>query len=190
MDDRAAQAAAGRTTERLVLRALRPDDAGPLFAYRAQPNVARYQSWEPASLDEVRAFIADAAAAVPFAPGSWYQLGIELRTTGVLIGDCGIHVLAADPEQVEIGITVAPAFQGRGYAGETLRAMLDHVFGTLRKHRVFASVDPRNIRSVALLQRNGFRQEAHHVESIRFKDAWADDVVFALLEREWESRST
>jgi len=31
----------------------------------------------------------------------------------------------------------------------------------------------------------GMRQEAHHVESYLFRGEWVDDVVFALLAREW-----
>ena len=50
----------------------------------------------------------------------------------------------------------------------------------------FASVDPRNARSIALMERLGFRREAHFVESLWFKEAWADDVIFAMLEREWQ----
>jgi len=29
------------------------------------------------------------------------------------------------------------------------------------------------------------RQEAHFVESLRFKGEWADDVICAVLQREW-----
>jgi RimJ/RimL family protein N-acetyltransferase len=32
------------------------------------------------------------------------------------------------------------------------------------------------------------RQEAHFRESLWFKGEWADDVVFAILESEWQER--
>ncbi len=173
-------------TERLVLRALRADDAEAMLAYRSDPEVMRYQSWEPQSIDDVRAFIASVVSpAEPYAPGTWRQLAITIRATGELIGDCGVHVPANEPEQAEFGMTLAPAFQGRGYAAEAIRALLRLAFDTLGKHRVFGSIDPRNARSVALMRRTGFRQEAHFVESLRFKGEWADDLVFAMLRREW-----
>jgi RimJ/RimL family protein N-acetyltransferase len=176
-------------TERLVLRALRADDADAMFAYRADPEIMRYQSWEPQSLDDVRAFIAGVSAPEPYAPGTWRQLAIALRETRELIGDCGVHVPQHAPEQAELGITLAPAFHGRGYAAETIRALLRLAFETLGKHRVYGSIDPRNAASLALMRRTGFRQEAHFVESLRFKGAWADDVVFAMLAREWPPRA-
>ena len=40
-------------TERLILRALRSDDAEPMFAYRSLPDVHRYQCWEPGSVEVI-----------------------------------------------------------------------------------------------------------------------------------------
>lgn len=172
-------------TERLVLRALRPDDAETMFAYRSDPEVARYQSWERASVAEVRAFIADLATNEPFAPGTWRQFAIVLRSTGAMVGDCGVHVPDDEPEQAVFGITLATAFQHRGYASEALRALLHLAFATLGKHRVYASIDPRNAASLTLFERAGFRKEAHHVESLFLMGEWVDDVVVAMLAREW-----
>ncbi len=172
---------------RVVLRALRPDDAATMFAYRSDPEVARYQSWEPQTVAELRSFIESLARTEPFTPGTWHQLGIASASTGELLGDCGVHVPANEPRSAEVGITLASAAQGRGLAREALRALLAILFGTLGKHRVFCSVDPRNLRSVALLRRMGFRQEAHHRASLWFKGDWADDLVFALLRSEWLS---
>jgi RimJ/RimL family protein N-acetyltransferase len=176
----------GDVAARVALRELRPGDAETIFAYRTDADVSRYQGWTPDSVDEVRTFIAGLSARDAYAPGSWHQLGIELRSGGALIGDCGIHVPADNPAQAEFGITLAPAYHGRGYAAEAVRALLAILFGRLGKHRVFASVDPRNAPSLALMERLGFRREAHFVESLWFKNAWADDVIFALLEREWK----
>jgi RimJ/RimL family protein N-acetyltransferase len=175
---------------RIVLRALDPGDAAALFAYRSDPEVARYQSWEPAAPDEVRAFIRGLSASPEYAPGTWHQLGITLPETGELIGDCGVHVLEHDPRQAEFGITVAPRWQGQGLAGEALEALLFIVFDTLQKHRLSCSVDPRNVRSVALMERTGFRREAHHRESLWLGGEWVDDLVFAMLRREWLSRGS
>lgn len=174
-------------TDRLVLRPLRASDAEGLFAYRGDPEVARFQSWEPQSLDEMHALIAAEQGRGSDEPG-WSQLAIAEAATGVLLGDIGIHILESDPRQVELGFTLAPHAQRRGYATEAVRAVLHELFVRLGKHRVVASTDPRNARSIALLRRLGFRQEAHLVESLWFKGAWADDLIFALLRREWPPR--
>jgi RimJ/RimL family protein N-acetyltransferase len=173
---------------RVLLRELAGADAETVFAYRSLPEVCRYQCWEPASVGEVRAFIDGLVEVELGAPGRWLQLGVQQRDSDELIGDCGIHVLAEDPSQAEVGITLAPEAQGRGLATEAMHALLDLLLGRLGLHRVIGSVDPRNTASVALMHRIGLRQEAHHVESLRFKGTWADDLIFAILDREWRDR--
>jgi RimJ/RimL family protein N-acetyltransferase/uncharacterized damage-inducible protein DinB len=172
-------------TRRLALRQLYLSDVGAMFDYRSGPDVARFQTWEPQSQEQVRSFIASFLDLEPDTPGAWFQLAITLRESGLLIGDCGLHFPVGETRQAEVGITLSPAYQGQGYATEALRAVLDYLFITLGKHRVYATVDPRNLPSVALLKRVGLRQEAHLRESLWFKGAWADDLVFAILDREW-----
>jgi len=104
-----------------------------------------------------------------------------------LIGDCGFHVLETEPHHSEIGIALAPEFQGRGYATEALRVLMNYLLVGLGKDRVFGSVDPRNVQSVRLLQRVGMRQEAHRVKGLWFKGEWVDDVIFAMTASEWKS---
>jgi RimJ/RimL family protein N-acetyltransferase len=174
-------------TERLVLRDLRPADAELMFGYHSDPTVSLYQSWEPKSVEELHSFIARLATMKPGTPSDWYQIGIALRSTGELLGDCGLHVPAADPAAAEIGITLAPTFQNHGYATEAMRGVIEYLFATMCKHRVFCSVDSRNLRSMALMQRVGFRQESHSIKSLWFKGEWADDVIFAMTPGEWES---
>jgi RimJ/RimL family protein N-acetyltransferase len=174
-------------TERMAIRDLEANDGPRVFAYHRRPEVSQFQSWGTESVDVVQSYIRSLAGMEPGAPGKWYQIGIFLLEGGKLIGDCGFRVLQDDPEQVEIGITLAPEFQGKGYATEALHALLRYLFRTLDKHRVFGSVDPRNVASMALLERVGMRKEAHFVKSLWFRGEWVDDVIFAMLAEEWQS---
>ncbi len=175
-------------TERLTLGALQPADAADLYRYRSLPAVGAYQSWVPESEAEAASFIQQQSQVLFDTPDSWYQLAIRLRDTAVLVGDLGIHVLA-DARQVEIGFTIDPAQQRRGLATEAVQALLLLLFARGRKHRVTASVDPRNAASIALLQKLGFRQEAYFRQSYWWRGEWADDVVFALLQSDWEAQA-
>ena len=175
-------------TERLHLRRLVQSDDAALFAYRTAPEVARYQCWRPESIEETREFIQNLSEVKIDTPDTWFQLAIVLPSSGELVGDCGLHFLKDEPNQTEIGITLAPQHARQGYASETLHAVLELLFDNLEKHRVFASVDPKNLAAMALFKRLGMRQEAHFVESVSFDGAWVDDVVFGMLRREWLSR--
>lgn len=166
-------------TRRLRLDALRREDAAPLFAYRADPAVSRYQGWKPASIADAARFIEAQQGLAPDTPGTWWQRAIRSRESDVLIGDVGLHFVAADT--VELGITLASAHQRRGHAREALEVILDFVFGGLRKHRVVASVDPRNVACTKLLEGLGMHREA----PVRAPLRDGDGLVLAMLEREW-----
>jgi RimJ/RimL family protein N-acetyltransferase len=165
-----------------------PDDAPAICAYRALPEVAKYQSWESFSLNDAAQMIAGQTGLVLDTPGTWFQLAIVSVASGQIVGDCGLHFRQDDPRQVELGITLAPAHQGAGIATEALTIVLDCLFGTLGKHRVFAVTDAENPAAASLFRRLGFRQEAHCVEYVWFKGAWSSEYLFALLRREWQER--
>jgi hypothetical protein len=102
------------TTARLALRRFRPEDLDAFAAYRSDPEVARYQSWEaPYELGRARQFLEELEAVHPDTPGEWFQFAVTLRGTDRLIGDCAAHLDADDPRQAEIGFTLAPSTRAR-----------------------------------------------------------------------------
>ena len=175
---------------RLILRRLERGDAPTICGYRSLPEVARYQSWESYGPDDAARLIDGQLEMEPGVPGTWLQLAIVEKATGIVIGDCGLHCRKDDPRQMELGVTLAPSHQRRGYATEALGCVIDLVFGTLGKHRISATTDAENNSAAALFRRLGFRQEAHFVEHLWFKGRWGSEFVFGLLRREWESRQT
>lgn len=169
-------------TERLLLRPLTFLDADAFFRYRLLPEVCRFQSFQPKTRSEVESFLRANESARPNTPDAWRQLAICLRN-GTLIGDVGLHTL--DEWQLELGYTLAPEHQGKGYATEAVAAVLRQAFSVWNKHRVTASVDPENQASIRLLERLGFRKEAHFRKSFRMNESWYDDCVYALLREDW-----
>jgi RimJ/RimL family protein N-acetyltransferase len=172
------------TTERLVLRPIQDDDKEQIFAYRSDAETNQFQGWIPTSLEDVERFIGKQPA-VFNTPDSWFQLVIVEKPRGLIIGDIGIHFIGS--EQFEFGITIHKQYQQHGYATEALRAVINHLFNDLHKHRATASIDPDNHHSIRLVERLGLRKEAHFKESLFFKGRWVDDLVYAVLKKEWTS---
>lgn len=175
-------------TKRLRIDKLDIGNASAMYRYRSDPDIAKYQNWEPSDVEEIESFI-NGLDSIEFGqPGAWYQLGIFIKESDELIGDLGIHVQAEDSKQAEVGITLSGKYHGKGLASEAFTALLGLLFGQLELHRVFGSVDPRNTPSMALMQRVGMRKEAHLRESLWFKGSWVDDIIYAMLEREYKER--
>ncbi len=168
--------------QRLALRRFRLDDASAFVAYRSDPAVARYQSWEPPfPLASAEEFMREMAVLDPTEPG-WFQYAVDMG--GVLVGDVGVH-LHENRKQAEFGYTIATAHQGNGYATEAVGRVLEHLFVERGLHKVSAECDARNEPSAKLLTRLGFRLEGHLVEHTWIKGEWTDDLLFGLLAREW-----
>ncbi len=106
------------------------------------------------------------------------------------MGDIGLHFLDKDNKQIEIGCTLNKKFQKKGYATESVRKIIDYLFTELHKHRIITSIDPHNESSVQLVERIGFRKEAHFVESLLVNEKWVDDIIYALIEKDWEKLNT
>lgn len=174
-------------TDRLVIKALTCAEAEALFEYRSRPEISRFQTWKPSTLNEVQHFIDQYTQNFNGAE-TWFQMGIFLKPNLTLIGDLGVHF--TDSAQVEIGFTIAKPYQHQGYGYEATQRLMQYLFQTLHKHRVIASVDPDNIASIALLQRIGMRQEAHFKKSLWFDGHWVDDLWYAILDEEYTSRNT
>jgi aminoglycoside 6'-N-acetyltransferase len=172
--------------QRVVVRRFRPEDIAGFVAYRSRPEVARYQSWDtPYQREEGERFVRQLMTAHPDTAGEWFQFAVALRATGHLIGDCAARPHADDPRQCEIGFTIAPDYQGRGYATEAARLLVGYLFTARGKHRITACCDARNAASAALLERLGMRQEGHLRQSSWAKGQWTDDLLYALLRDEW-----
>ena len=82
-------------------------------------------------------------------PGAWFQLAIELKETGRLVGDCGLKVHQQDTQQAEIGFTLSRDYQSKGLASETVSCLLDYAFIQLGLHRIIAVTDCRPLCGIA-----------------------------------------
>lgn len=175
-------------TARLRLRHFTASDLAVFMAYRNDPDVARYQSWEGISEPEARTFIAQQQGLQPGVPGQWFQIALEIKDTGALVGDCALKIEEQDAHQAEIGYTLSRGYQGRGLATEAVARVLEYAFTTLELERVVATTDCENGASVTLLERLGFRRESPVQQHVWFKGRWADEYRYALQHEEWRSR--
>ncbi len=175
-------------TERLTLRPFLVEDLAAFVAYRSDPVVARYQSWDTTySMADAERFLA-LQRGVEFGESrDWMQIAAIDRREGRLCGDCAVRVVEDQPATAEIGVTFAPGSQGRGLATEALTAVIGALFREHAIHRVYAQADDRNEAVQRFFDRLGFRCEARLIEADWFKGEWSTLRMFAVLRRERRS---
>lgn len=166
------------SSHRLTLRRLRPGDLPAFQAYRHDPDVGRYQGWEPASDEESLAFLTEMARAPFGRPGEWLQIAIADGVDDRLLGDVYVHLMAVGRE-AEFGITLARSAQGRGFAEEAARALIDGLGEHTAVRRLIAITDVRNVASARLLRRLGMTLEVE--ASAEFRGEPCREWHFALL---------
>jgi RimJ/RimL family protein N-acetyltransferase len=175
-------------TARLRLRPYRPADFDALYDIQSRPDVTRFIYWGARDRAAVQASLEQKIAATRLtAPGDNLTYAVDLRATGSLIGDVILIWTSAEHRQGEIGFLFHPDHHGQGYATEAARPLLRLGFEELGLHRIVGRLDGRNAASARVLEKLGMRREAHLVENEWVKGEWTDEVIYALLAREWEA---
>lgn len=176
-------------TERLILRKFKEADVDTFFNYRTNPQVMLYQDegWVNYKYEQAVEFIKKQMNFEPGICGTWFQIAIELKDTGNLIGDIAIHTLPEDINQAEIGFSLNPIYQNKGFGIEAVICLLGYIFNVLNMHRVVAITDVRNKPSIKLLEKAGMRKEGHFIKNIWYKGEYTDEYLFALLNEEWQT---
>lgn len=169
-------------TDRLVMRRFREEDAEDLFAYLAHPGASCFLSMKLADLGAARAEAITRADSEDI-------FAIEHRESGRVIGEVFGHF--EPPDTFSIAWQMNADFTGQGFAQESTRAVINHLFDARGIRRIYAYVETDNLASQRLCMRLGLRQEGLFREFISFEtDAagtpiYVDTLQFAILKKEW-----
>jgi [ribosomal protein S5]-alanine N-acetyltransferase len=183
------------TTARLVLRAPRVDDVGPLRA-ALRSNEAHLQPFTPepppgTAVSTITAVSKSIARQrTEWRTGRAFSLLVwpppqdpqrvlgRVALTGIMRG--AFH-------SAYLGYWVDHRLQGQGIGTELVGAAVAFAFGPAGLHRVQAAIMPRNERSVRLIKRLGFRQEGLAERYLQIAGTWEDHAIFALTREEWDA---
>ncbi|MFP7225114.1 GNAT family N-acetyltransferase [Priestia filamentosa] len=172
-------------TNRLLLREIVKDDANDILKYLSDEEVMKYYGLAPfktinEALNEI----------------SWYQSilneqtgirwGITLKGKDEVIGSCGFLNRVSEHYRTEIGYELSRDYWGHGIASEALEAVIRYGFKYLKLQRVEALVEPPNIPSQKLIEKNGFIREGL-LRKYEFTCGKFDDLyMYSLLKQDFE----
>ena len=175
-------------TERLTLRPFVDDDLDAVHAMRSSPDVVLYLYEEPFTPEQSRDRLVRMMAVPAWEKeGDWLSVAVVERASGTTVGDLAFHWVSERDRTAEVGFVFDPRHQGKGFATEAARAVVDWAFGVAGMHRVIGRTEARNAASSRVLEKLGMRLEAHFVENEWVKHEWQSELVYAVLEHEWNA---
>lgn len=170
-------------TQRLILRKFVPEDGPGLYGYLSDPDVVRYEPYEPKNPEDCQQEAERRAGDEAF----WAAC---LKESGKLIGN--LYFARREFDAWEIGYVFHRAYQGKGYAFESARELITYGFKELKVRRIVAMCNPENEKSWRLMERLHMRREGHFLQDVSFRTddqsnpVWQDTYAYGLLAGEWE----
>lgn len=159
-----------------------------MFSIFSDPAVTRY--WSTPAFEDVgqaKTLLEDIRA--HFEARTLFQWGVTKKEDPRIIATCTLASIDGSNGRADIGFALHRDHWGCGLMRDATTALIDFSFETLGLRRLEADVDPRNERSIRLLEQLGFVNEGHLRERWLVAGEAQDSLIYGLLAREWRSRS-
>jgi ribosomal-protein-alanine N-acetyltransferase len=179
--------------ERTAIRPLAVQDA-PEFAAVVIANRAHTSPWEPVHAElhysragQVETLRRDVEA---WELGTGYAFAVlDREDDDTIIGRIALgNVVRGAWRNATLGYWVSAATGGRGHATSAARLICEFAFDHAGLHRVQPAVIPRNVRSIRVVEKAGFRHEGRALKYLNIAGNWEDHDIFALTSEDWEAR--
>src|SRR5688500_18727940 len=98
-----------------------------------------------------------------------------------MIGNICLWNISREHHKAEIGYVLSTEYHRKGLMDEAVKQVLEYGFNSMKLHSVQANVNPGNIASIKLLEKNGFVKEAHFRENFFYNGRYLDSAIYSLL---------
>jgi ribosomal-protein-alanine N-acetyltransferase len=167
---------------RLCFRKLSNDDVNEVFELRSNPETMKYIPRPLATnTDEALAHIKIINDNID--SNTDINWCVTEKGSDKCIGIMGFFRTQPENYRTELGYMILPEHHNKGYVTEAVKTLLNYAFNDLGFHSIEATIDPENIASEKVLQKNGFRKEAHLIENFYHEGKFLDSVIYSILKR-------
>ena len=173
-------------TDRLLLRAWRPEDLAPFAALNADTRVMEHF---PAALSREASDSMVARIQAHFEEHGFGLWAFEIPAVAAFAGFVGLSIprfTAHFTPCVEIGWRLATEHWGRGYASEGARAVLHFGFTELRLDEIVSFTVPDNVRSRRVMAKVGMVHDpADDFDHPALPDGYRRHVLYRIAHPTW-----
>ena len=169
-------------TERLLLRRVNNNDIKEVLALRSNPETMKYIP-RPLVKNDDEALEHIAMIETKIENNEGINWAITLKDNPKLIGVIGHYRIKPEHYRSEIGYMILPEFNGKGIVTEAVQEVVKYGFEAMQLHSIEAVIDPDNIASAKVLEKNNFVKEAHLKENEFYDGRFYDSVIYSLLNK-------
>jgi RimJ/RimL family protein N-acetyltransferase len=170
-------------TERTRLKLIDLSDLDAIHLLHSLPETDEFNTLGiPWNLEETIAIIEPWIVENKLSEIKNYTFAIENKLNGNFIGLFGLKLGAKKQKRAEVWCKIHIDFWKNGYATESLKAVIDFVFDTLKLHRIEAGCAVNNIGSINVLEKCGMIREGRCRQILPLKSGWSDNFIYAILE--------
>ena len=174
------------TTERLILRSYRMDDAPELQRLIGERDIAATTMNIPHPYEDGMAEEWISKRQQLFDSGEQMNLAITHRQDGFLIGGIGFNTIDRESERAEIGYWIAVPYWNKGYGTEAARAAVRYGFTVMNLNRIHAAHFSNNPASGRVLQKIGMKYEGCRRQHHKKWGVLLDWECYGILRSEYE----
>jgi RimJ/RimL family protein N-acetyltransferase len=172
------------TGEHCALRELQVADAPLLVSMLTAPEVTRFMSPPPATVERFAWFIEWSRRERE--AGRYLAFALVPHAQAAPVGVLQLRQLEPEFRTAEWGVAMAPQYWGAGLFLDAARLLLDFAFNALGVHRLEARAALANGRSQAAMRKLGAVQEGVLRRSLTTADGERlDQVLWSLLDEDW-----
>lgn len=169
-------------TSRLSLRAVSKNDLKVVHGLHLLPQTNEYNTLGiPKNIKTTQEIIKNWIENNELPIPKSYTFVIETTHEKQFIGLIGIHLGKEKYKNAEVWFKTDPLFWGKGFATESLKAILKFGFEELQLHRIEAGCAIANINSIKVLEKVGMQREAHTRKLLPLDSGWSDHYGYAIL---------
>lgn len=173
-------------TNRLIIRAFVPQDAGPMYRnWASDPEVTKYLTWPTHESEEVSAQVVSSWVEQNSNP-AYYQWAIVWKETMEAIGSISVVAMDETIGQATIGYCIGKAWWHQGVMTECFSAVIAFLFEEVGVNRIEAAHDVDNPRSGMVMEKCGLVCEGTRRQGGRNNQGIVDMKTYAVLRQDYK----
>lgn len=171
-------------TERLILRRFAFTDADDMLKNWISDPQVQLRYGEPVYKNHIELTGILSKYIASYEKLDYYRWAVILKETGECIGQAAYFLVNSDNHFGEIEYCMGLRFQGKGFATEATRAVIQYGFERINFHRIQICHREGNDASRKVIEKCGFKYEGALKDFFYYEGRYFDRLYYSLIKQD------